>query len=113
MGVLRTDLRGVVDGASVDGPARLEAAVVALNPWLYPTDNPDLTGCKVLIVHGSKDRIARPERSVTVANSLRRHTEVRYVVVAVGKHAMLGRHTTFDTLAADFAAATCSGQDSV
>lgn len=103
-------------GHSLGGRAALLAgdqagvtSVVALNPWLYPTDDADLTGRRVLIVHGSKDRIARPARSAAVANRLRRHTEVGYVVVEGGKHAMLRRHATFDALAADFAAATLLG----
>ena len=36
-------------------------SVVALAPWVYPTDVPvGLSGQRVLIVHGSRDRIASP-----------------------------------------------------
>lgn len=79
-------------------------SVVALNPWLYPSDGADLSGRDVLVVHGSADRIADPDTSASVARRLARTANVRYVQVRDGKHAMLRRHTTFDSLAADFTA---------
>ena len=32
--------------------------MVALNPWVYPDDDADLAGRRVLFVHGRRDRIA-------------------------------------------------------
>jgi dienelactone hydrolase len=104
-------------GHSLGGRAALLAgdrppvrSVVALNPWLYATDHADLGGRAVLIAHGTRDRIARPERSAQVARHLGA-AEVTYVRVRGGKHAMLARHAMFDTLAADFTASTLLDSD--
>ena len=67
------------------------------------------SGRPVLVVHGDQDRIASPDRSTTVARALRRTTNVGYVSVAGGKHAMLRHGRTFDRVAADFAVATLLG----
>ncbi|CAN5561640.1 alpha/beta hydrolase [soil metagenome] len=81
-------------------------AVVALAPWVYADDGRrDLYGRSVLVVHGDQDRIASPARSRGVADDLRRTTEVTYVSVPGGKHAMLAHHRAFDGAAADFVAA--------
>jgi pimeloyl-ACP methyl ester carboxylesterase len=97
-------------GHSLGGRAALLSAaqanvetVVALAPWVYPSDSvPGLTGRRILVVHGSADHIASPERSAAVARSLEKRNEVSYVTVTGGKHAMLRRHKLFDGLAADF-----------
>ncbi len=89
------------------------ASVVALAPWVYPTDVPrGLAGERILIVHGSRDRIASPERSAALAERLRPEAQVGYITVDGGKHAMLKRHRLFDGLAAGFACATLLGTDS-
>jgi hypothetical protein len=44
--------------ALLSGGAEDVRSVVALNPWVYPTDAPDLSGRRVLVVHGTADRIA-------------------------------------------------------
>jgi len=101
-------------GHSLGGRAAVLAAtrpevqsVVALNPWVYPSDGAaDLTGRRILVVHGTGDRIAQPSTSAEMARGLSRTADVEYVRVAGGKHAMLGRHTVFDRLAADFASST-------
>lgn len=81
-------------------------SVVALNPWVYPGDGSvDLTGRRVLVVHGTDDRIASPASSTAAARLLSRTADVSYVRVEGAKHAMLGRHRDFDRLAADFTAA--------
>jgi dienelactone hydrolase len=95
-------------GHSLGGRAALLAAaqpqvrgVVALAPWVEPTD--DATGVHdtpIVIVHGDADRIASPERSEQVARRLGRATQVSYVSVAGGTHAMLRRRAAFDGLAA-------------
>jgi dienelactone hydrolase len=96
-------------GHSLGGRTALLAAVtpgvrsvVALNPWVYPTDAPDLTGRRVLIVHGDQDRIASIEKARVVANKVSRHTEVEFVVIPGGKHAMLAHGRDYDRRAAEF-----------
>ena len=77
---------------------------------MYPTDVPRaLHGQRILIVHGSQDRIASPSRSASLARNLAAHADVGYVTVLGAKHAMLRRHEVFDTLAARFAATTLLG----
>ncbi len=107
-------------GHSLGGRAALLAAnraqvrsVVALAPWVYPTDVPGaLSGKRILIVHGSEDRIARPERSAALARRLSLQADVAYITVRGGKHAMLRRHALFDGLAAESASATLLGTPS-
>jgi pimeloyl-ACP methyl ester carboxylesterase len=100
-------------GHSLGGRAALLAgaqpgvvSVVALNPWVYPDDTADLTGRRVLIVHGLRDRIASPDRARTVARNLSRTTEVDFVEIPEGKHAMLRHGREFDRRAAEFTAET-------
>jgi predicted esterase len=93
---------------SVDAPEVRGA--VALAPWVLPGDLPaEPAGRRILIVHGSRDRIASPNRSAALADALRRRTEVTYVLVEGGRHAMLRRRNLFDGLAADFAASVLLG----
>lgn len=105
------DLPVSLVGHSLGGRAALlagaEAAVrtvVALNPWVYPTDEADLSGRRVLVVHGTDDRVARPDRARAVVAALRRHTDVEYVEVPDGKHAMLRHGRAFERAAAEFVA---------
>ncbi len=119
MGRVR-DLHGVLPtslvGHSLGGRAALLAggqdgvrSVVALNPWVYPTDEADLTGRRVLVVHGTGDRVADPGRSATVARSVARTAEVGYVAVPGAGHAMLRHGATFERAAASFASITLLG----
>jgi pimeloyl-ACP methyl ester carboxylesterase len=104
-------------GHSLGGRAALMAAhheavrsVVALAPWVYPTDDPPgLAGRRVLVVHGDRDRIALRDRAVEVARTIGRSTEVSFVTVRGGKHAMLRHRDRFDGLAASFVGATLLG----
>jgi len=104
-------------GHSLGGRAALLAAgqpdvrsVAALAPWVYPTDVPGaLEGRRILIVHGTNDRIASQSQSLALARTLRRYAEVGYVSVEGGKHAMLRHHDVFDSLAAGFAVTTLLG----
>jgi len=97
-------------GHSLGGRAALLAAgapavrgVVALAPWVYPTDiAPGIEGRRILIVHGSDDRIASPARSAALAQGLSARTEVDYVTVPSGKHAMLKHGRQFVDPAVDF-----------
>jgi dienelactone hydrolase len=101
-------------GHSLGGRAALLAAsepsvrsVVALAPWVYPTDNPgSLAGRRILVVHGSADRIASPQRSFSVARTLARTADVGFIQIGGAKHAMLRHHRQFDSFAAGFIAAT-------
>lgn len=112
------DLPICLVGHSLGGRAALLAgtnpavtAVVALNPYLYPQDgHSDLTGRRVLLVHGTEDRIARIEVAEQVAGLLARRTAVTLLRVLGGKHAMLRRHRVFDSLAAEFAASSLLGR---
>jgi pimeloyl-ACP methyl ester carboxylesterase len=107
-----------VVGHSLGGRAAILTAgrpevrgVAALAPWVLPTDVPagDLSDRSFLIVHGSRDRIASPDRSAALARTLARRADVAYVTVEGGKHAMLHHHAIFDGLAADFSATTLLG----
>jgi dienelactone hydrolase len=100
-------------GHSLGGRTALLAAVapgvrsvVALNPWVYPTDDPDLSGRRVLIVHGDQDRVASIDKARAVARNLSRSTDVEFVVIAGGKHAMLAHGRDYDRRAAEFMATT-------
>lgn len=101
-------------GHSLGGRAALLSAgrpevhsVVALAPWVYPTDVPAGLGHqRILIVHGSRDRVASPERSRELAAALSRHAPTSYITVTGAQHAMVRRHATFSGLAAQFATAT-------
>ncbi len=88
--------------ALLAGSAPGVAAVVALNPWVYPTDTADLRGRRVLVVHGSHDRIASPHRARLVAERLGRTADLEFVEIDGGKHAMLRHGREFDRRAARF-----------
>lgn len=111
---LGRDLPLCLVGHSMGGRAAILAAAaspvrsaVALAPWVYPADGDvDLTGKKVLIVHGTEDRIARPTNSLAAARALARTAEVGYLRIDGGKHAMLRHHRQFDGYASEFARST-------
>jgi len=105
------DVPVVLVGHSLGGRAALVAGadpavtgVVALNPWLYPTDDSRLEGTEVLVVHGDADRIAPLDRARTVVQRLSRRTRTELVVVEGGKHAMLSHSRVFTRHASDFVA---------
>jgi pimeloyl-ACP methyl ester carboxylesterase len=78
-------------------------SVVALAPWVYPTDiPPGLTDQRLLVVHGSRDRIASPSRSAELARAI----GARYVCVEGGTHSMLRHYREFHGLAARWATST-------
>lgn len=82
------------------------ASVVALNPWVLPTDRVDLAGRRVLVVHGTDDRVAAPSRSAELVRRLSTSTSVGYISVAGARHAMLRHGRTFEAYAAEFVTAT-------
>jgi alpha-beta hydrolase superfamily lysophospholipase len=92
--------------ALLAGGAEEVRSVVALNPWVYPSDAPDLSGRRVLFVHGTADRIADPGRAEAVARRIGRTADVEFVAVPEGRHAMLRHGSAFERAAADFATAT-------
>ena len=86
-----------------DNPAVRSVAV--LNPWLYPADDPDLSGRSVLFVHGGQDRVASIAKAEAVARRLTRRTSVGFIRIPDGKHAMLRHGSAFDRYAGSFTAA--------
>jgi pimeloyl-ACP methyl ester carboxylesterase len=90
-------------GHSLGGRAALLTAgepdvrgVVALAPWVYPTDiAPGIGGRRILIVHGDRDRVASPQRAAALAKALSRQADVRLLTVPGGKHSMLSRAREF------------------
>ena len=110
------DLPVALVGHSLGGRAALLAGddasvrcVVALNPWVLPTDRVDLRGRRVLVVHGTDDRIALPARSADLVRRLPPGTDVEYVLVPGGKHAMLRHGRAFEDMATDFVVSTLLG----
>ena len=107
-------------GHSLGGRAALLAAgrpeissVVALAPWVLPTDvPPGLGDARILFVHGDRDRIASRSRAVALAREVGRRADVGFVTVEGGSHSMLRHHAIFDGLAAEFAATTLLGTES-
>ncbi|QCW52589.1 lysophospholipase [Nocardioides dongxiaopingii] len=100
-------------GHSLGGRAALLAAahdavrtVVALNPWVYPSDGVPLPGRRVLFVHGDADRVAPIGRARAVAERLSGSADVRFEVVPDGKHAMLRHGRVFERAASDFVVET-------
>jgi pimeloyl-ACP methyl ester carboxylesterase len=98
--------------ALLAGSAPAVRSVVALNPWVYPTDAPELAGRRVLVVHGTADRIADPSRARAVVRRMERTTDVTFVEVDGGKHAMLRHGAVFERTAADFVTGTLLGTES-
>jgi pimeloyl-ACP methyl ester carboxylesterase len=101
-------------GHSLGGRAALLAggldhvrSVVALNPWVAAGDRADLTGRRVLVVHGTEDRVALPARSLHLARTWGRTAgSLGYLHVEGARHAMLRRGRVFERAATDFVAAT-------
>lgn len=92
--------------ALLAGDAPAVRSIVALNPWVYPTDHVDLHGRDVLVVHGDQDRIASIANASSVARRLAATASVRFVTVDGGKHAMLRHGGEFERAAADFVVET-------
>jgi pimeloyl-ACP methyl ester carboxylesterase len=86
-------------------------AVVALAPWLLDSEPTEqLAGRRVLIAHGDADRVTNPQASRRYADRAARITEVRYVTVSRGRHAMVFRARTWHRLATSFVLAVLEGQ---
>ena len=92
--------------ALLAGDASTVRSVVALNPWVYPTDRADLSGRRVLILHGTDDRVASLRHAEQVSRRLGDRTSVSFVPVPGARHAMLRHGRVFEEAAAEFATAT-------
>ena len=80
------------------------SAAAGLAPWLPPGEPVgQLAGRRVLLVHGSADRITRPEDTWAFAERARSVAEVMAVEVRNGDHAMLRRAGLWHSVAAEFA----------
>jgi pimeloyl-ACP methyl ester carboxylesterase len=112
------DLPVLLVGHSLGGRAALLAATepgvvgaVVLNGYLLPGDDSiDPAGRRLLFVHGTDDRIASYQGARAAAARLARRTDVEFLPVNGGRHAMLRHGRTFDGAAADFAARVLRGQ---
>lgn len=110
------DLPVALVGHSLGGRAALLAsgdlavrAAVALNPWVHPTDQVHAVDARVLVVHGTDDRIARPGLSEDLVRRAPDALRIGRIAVSGGRHAMLRRARTYESLTADFVTATLLG----
>ena len=81
----------------------LVAAVAGLAPWL-PSGEPvdQLAGRRILVAHGTADRVTRPADTWAYAERARLVTEVAAIEVQGGDHALLRRAPLWHRLATDF-----------
>jgi pimeloyl-ACP methyl ester carboxylesterase len=101
----------VVVGHSMGARAAMRAAghpavtaVAGLAPWLPPGEPVgQLTGRRILLVHGNADRITRPEDTWAYAERARSVAEVMTIEIRHGDHAMLRRAGLWHSIAAEFA----------
>jgi alpha-beta hydrolase superfamily lysophospholipase len=103
VGLVGHSLGGRAALVAGDNPA--VSSVAVLNTWLYPADDPDLSGPSVLFVHGAQDRVASIDKAEAVARRLARRTAVGFIRIPDGKHAMLRHGSAYDRYAATFTAA--------
>ncbi|GAA3221993.1 alpha/beta hydrolase [Actinocorallia longicatena] len=105
------DLPLVLIGHSMGARAALRVAadprvtgVAGLAPWTPPGEPVDqLTGRRVLLVHGTADTVTSPADTLAYAARARRLTEVATISLTGADHAMLRRAALWHRLAADFA----------
>lgn len=113
------ELPAVLVGHSLGGRAALLAGrsdavvgVVALNAWIAPEDHVRLDGRRVLMVHGTADRVADPRRARRLGQEVAASAaSFGWLDVQDGKHAMLRRGGVFERAAADFSTATLQGRE--
>jgi len=108
----------VLVGHSLGARAALRAAahpsviaVAGLAPWL-PPDEPvaQLAGRRLLLVHGTADRITSPAMTWQYACAASQITTVGAVAVDGGDHAMLRRARLWHGLAGEFAGMVLGAQ---
>ena len=79
------------------------SAVAGLAPWLPPTEPVDqLAGRRVLLAHGTADRVTSPEETWAYAERARSVTRTATIEVLGGEHTMLRRAPLWDRLAVEF-----------
>jgi hypothetical protein len=80
------------------------SAVAGLAPWL-PAGEPvaQLAGRRVLVAHGTADRITRPADTWAYVERAREVTEVAAIEIKDGDHPMLRRASLWHAIAAEFA----------
>ena len=108
-------------GHSLGGRAALMAAglpsvrsAVALAPWVKESDEINgIEGRELLFIHGTADKVASIDRARRVAEMLAARTEVTFVEVQGGTHAMLRHRRQFDGRAAQFVARTAGSPQPV
>ena len=97
--------------ALLAGSASPVVGVAALNAWIAPGDHASLAGRRVLMVHGTADRVADPRRARRLGQELAgTAASFGWLDVQDGKHAMLRRGGVFERAATDFAVATLLGR---
>lgn len=112
-GRLGPDVPVVLVGHSLGGRAAIltgdhegVVGVVALAAYMLDGDGAtDLSGRRVLFVHGTGDRIASLATAESAASQLATRTNVGFLLVNDGSHSMLRHHRAFDGAAAEFASA--------
>jgi hypothetical protein len=78
-------------------------AVAGLAPWLPPGEPVDqLAGRRVLLAHGTADRVTPPAQTWAYAERARSVTDVAVIEVRSGEHTMLWRAPLWHRLAAEF-----------
>ncbi|MEV6764427.1 alpha/beta fold hydrolase [Streptomyces sp. NPDC051105] len=94
------DVSVVLVGHSMGGRAALRAAadpgvrgVLALAPWCPPGDPvDDLTGTRIVVLHGDRDRVIKPAESAAYVRQARAAgAQAGMVLLRGGDHAMLRR----------------------
>jgi pimeloyl-ACP methyl ester carboxylesterase len=79
------------------------SAIAGLAPWLPPGEPvTQLAGRRVLLAHGTADRVTSPRETWAYAERARSVTGVAAIEVRGGEHTMLWRAPLWHRLAADF-----------
>ena len=80
------------------------SAVAGLAPWLPPGEPVgQLAGRRVLVAHGTADRITNPADTWAYVQRAREVTEVTAIEIKDGDHPMLRRASLWHVIAAEFA----------
>ena len=78
-------------------------AIAGLAPWLPPGEPVDqLTGRRVLLAHGTADRVTPPAETWRYAERARSVTDVAVIEVRSGEHTMLWRAPLWHRMAVEF-----------
>jgi pimeloyl-ACP methyl ester carboxylesterase len=78
-------------------------AIAGLAPWLPPGEPVDqLAGRRILLAHGTADRVTPPAQTWAYAERARSVTGVAVIEVRGGEHAMLWRAPLWHRLAVEF-----------